>query len=160
MSVTVTFTFDTIEEAMAHFAPPKVVMQEIKVEAREFERPEPAPEQSDTPAAAESPQPGKKPRKPRSDAGQPRGPYKTTEKSEAPAAPATVPAEKSAAPEAAGQAAEPTIADVRAAMEVLSKKRGIEANMKALRDYGVQRVSELPAAKYGEFIAKIKEAAK
>jgi hypothetical protein len=132
--------------------------------------------------------PVKKLRKPRSDAGQPRGPYKTTTTGEpaaseplsaagdsvpaASAAPATP--TKPAAPgneqtqaattvvpgaHPSPAAAELTVVDVRAAMEVLNKKRGIEANMKVLAQFKVQRASELPKEKYAEFIAATHKAA-
>lgn len=105
----------------------------------------------------------KRERKPRSDAGQPRGPYKRREETPtdgAPvveaAAPATVPAETPpAAPEAAAipvPAAELSIADVRAAMT----GRSTEKNIALLKKFGYAKSSDLPQPQYAAFIAACK----
>jgi hypothetical protein len=112
------------------------------------------------------PQPERKERKPRSDAGQPRGPYKRGKEespaeaaapaTQTPAAADTPPA--AAAPEAAAAPAEqpaasdPTLADVRAAMT----GRATEKNIALLAKFGYAKSSELPPAKYAEFIAACK----
>lgn len=98
----------------------------------------------------------KKERKPRSDAGQPRGPYKKREQEEVveeAAAPTPV-ATPPAAPEAAAPAAPAalTIADVRAAMT----GRTTEKNIALLKKFGYAKSSELPQEKYADFIAAAK----
>jgi hypothetical protein len=119
-------------------------------------------------------------RKPRSDAGKPRGPYsKAKSKQAAPAAapaaeerlpeaaaapveasePAATPEAITPAPESAPAAAAPlTIADLKAEMTKLARKHGIEANMALLAEFGVQQVSLLPKEKYAEFVAAVKAA--
>lgn len=129
---------------------PEPTLPTKEVEA--VERPEPQPQAE------------KKVRKPRSDAGQPRGPYKKDE----PAAPATRPADApesspAPAPMAAVPAEQPakelTIDDLKAAMTILAKKKNIEANMAVLRRFGVGQVSKLPVDKYPAFLAAVKAAA-
>lgn len=119
----------------------------------------------------------KKPRKPRADAGVPRGPYKTTGAdagATASSTPETTPQVGAAAgdpapvesppaqPTAAASAptpAEPTLDDVKATMSVLSKKKNIDANIQLLAKFGVQKASALPTTKYAEFIAAAKKEA-
>jgi hypothetical protein len=156
MKITITEEFKDVNEAHAFlervFGGPPMVTQNISGLQQE-------------PVAAAT-EPVKKLRKPRSDAGQPRGPYKTTGEPAAsePDTGATSVVTPSAAPATpttpavtAAQAVL-TVADVRAAMEVLNKKRGIEANMKLLAKFGVQRASDLPKEKYAEFIDAARKA--
>lgn len=125
--------------------------------------------------------PVKKERKPRADAGQKRGPYKTTggaaegasageaaspaDPSSAaatptsPAAPeqtvqATPAPAQSAAPAAAEPGKEPTLDDVRAALKRVSdtKDLGMPACMGQLAKFHVLRVSEVKKEQYAEFI--------
>jgi hypothetical protein len=157
--VTVSFEFDSLEDAFSALmsAPvpaPSPVLQVLTPATQGARAPqEPSTEKSEV---------EKKVRKARSDAGQPRGPYKKTAAEEAadsakiPVQETTIAAEGQSAPPAAP---EPTIEDVRAAMGVLNKKHGIEANMKQLAVFGVSKASELPKAKYAEFIAAVKKAA-
>lgn len=95
----------------------------------------------------------KKERKARSDAGQPRGPYKKREDSPAEAAaPATqTPAATPPAAPAAAPAAL-TLADVRAAMT----GRSTEKNIGLLKKFGYAKSSDLPQEKYADFIAAAK----
>lgn len=154
MKITIIREFDSVEEAVEFLQPYVPPVQQIKIDlpVRESELPEtvPAPE--------------KKPRKPRSDAGQPRGPYKPREETAAPAqtVPDAAPAQ-SAAPAAAAPAPaapkELTIDDLKAAMTVLSKKHGIEANMKLLAQFGTEKVSALPKDKYAAFHEAVQKAA-
>lgn len=151
--INVTFQFDSIEAAQDF-------LDDVKIGDAAQGRRRPQVE-TFTAAADAAP---RKERKPRSDAGQPRGPYKR--KDELPveaAAPATVPAETPpAAPEAAAPVAEapqsdptPTalaLADVRAAMT----GRSTEKNIALLKKFGYAKSSDLPQAKYAEFIAACK----
>jgi hypothetical protein len=141
--IQITFKFDSVDEA-----------QTFLDEVQGRQRP-----QAD---ATADPVPEKKERKARSDAGQPRGPYKRKESdsplpSEA-AAPATqTPAETPpAAPVAAATAAPATaaltIADVRAAMT----GRPTDKNIKLLNKFGYMKSSELPQEKFADFIAACK----
>lgn len=116
-----------------------------------------------------APDPTKRPRKPRSDAGQERGPYKPrAQDAGAPATPTAV-AEATAsvgsppviapaapAPEGAVIATE---ADAQAALEGIFKGRGLPAAQKVLADFGISRLRDLPAEKRAGFIAAAKVAA-
>jgi hypothetical protein len=126
-------------------------------------------------------QPDKKPRKPRSDAGQPRGPYKTngadagTTASSTPGTtpeagagggdpvtpecPPATPTAAAPAPTPPAAPTVPTLDDVKAAMSKLSKAVNIDANIKMLAKFGVDRASALPEAKRAEFIAAVLKAA-
>jgi hypothetical protein len=173
MKITITREFTTASEAMEFLA--------------RVQGPSPAPAQPEPLAqphvAVEQGQPptAKKARKGRSDAGQPRGPYKTTgaaapetagasqpttpgttasTAASAPAAASTTPAApaKSSAvepPQAASApaAAELTEADVRATLGLLNSAPGggVGACLKAIKDFGYERVSAMPKEKYAEF---------
>jgi hypothetical protein len=174
MKITITREFDSVEEAVEFLQPhmTDVVVVERPMPLKASELPEQA---GGTPPATTE----KKPRKPRSDAGQPRGPYKTKE-AESAAAP-TADGQASAkpaltdnalasgetgssaaaapAPAAPERPVELTIDDLKAAMTVLSKKHGIEANMKLLAQFGTEKVSLLPKEKYAAFHAAVKNAA-
>lgn len=101
----------------------------------------------------------KPPRKPRSDAGQPRGPNARTAAGGAtPPPPVTPPTvaqleQPKPAPE---QQSKLTVEDGRAAMKRINgtKGLGMEACMAHLREFGVDMISKLPVEKMGEFIAK------
>lgn len=161
--VTVVLEFDSVEAAVAYLQPPVIVSSSLPALPAvgpvigESELPEP------TPPATE-----KKARKPRSDAGQPRGPYKPRDESPAapvpseqhPATPQEAPGNAPAtAPAAAAPSKELTIDDLKAAMTVLGKKHGIEANMKQLKEFGVEKVSVLPKEKYAAFHEAVRKAA-
>jgi len=127
-------------------------------------------------------------RKPRADAGVPRGPYKTTgepataaaqgqepQRTEPPApvsptqqaappASAATPPAAPVAPSPAGAA--PTLADARAALKRISDTKGLgaEAVVAHLAAHGVNQLTKLPEAMYAAFIAaadaKVKAVAK
>ena len=129
-----------------------------------------------------TPQPEKKPRKPRNDAGKPRGPYKTNGEPAAsepgvggqnsvapsqPAAPATpttsaapgkAPAEGDK-PQPSGvvpatAAAEPTLDDARAALARINAVPGLgmEACLAHLAEFGTDRITLLKKEHYARFI--------
>jgi hypothetical protein len=107
MKITVTKEFGSPEEAAAWLRifsgepTPFVVPEPIRVDATGAASNEPTP-----------PAPGKKPRKPRADAGKPRGPYKTTggPAASTPADQADVAASSAAAPASPTQSAAPAVA--------------------------------------------------
>lgn len=167
MKITITREFTTADEAMEFLA--------------RVQGPSPAPAQPPITVnlmpstAAEAPQPpaAKKPRKPRADAGQPRGEYRhrTTGGAGSPPAGATSPAPQepepstpSAAPAKspalepsqaaqAPAAADLTLADLRETLGKLNSVagKGMESCIAALQKFGVLRVSDLPKEKYAEF---------
>lgn len=179
--VTVTIAYDSLEEAFADLMPQPQMNVEIRIPDDSLGanvRPDVQPtlaERTET-TDSETPEPVvKKARKPRADAGKPRGPYKE-KAAEAPADVAATAATEVAggASDAVGQKAdqtavaatpapaaqkEPTLDDVKAAMSVLSKKVNIDANIKLLAQFGVDRSSLLPKVKYAEFIAAALKAA-
>ena len=179
MTVTVTFTFNSIEEAIEALAPPRAAPRQVPIEIPRHTGSAESP-------AAEPEQPRK--RKPRSDAGQPRGPYKTTTTGEpaasepgatatsvatTPAAPATptnpaAPTGSEASPAAstppsAGTSAAAgtalTEADARAALKVVSDTPGLgmQTCLGALHSFGVDRITKLPKEEYANFIAKCRK---
>jgi hypothetical protein len=121
----------------------------------------------------------KKPRKPRNDAGKPRGPYKTnggpaaSEPGTAGDSASTVPAApvsptNAAAPAAGAQpesektapaAAAPTLDDVRAALALINKTpgMGMPAVMLHLQDFNTNRASLLKPEQYAAFVASAKQ---
>lgn len=157
--------------------------------------PQPMAENADLTTASNAADPGaglvpkapaKPPRKPRADAGKPRGPYKTTttgepvtpeavraadSDAETAAAPATP--TKSAAPTStpagAAAATEPSVAadpskpltldDARAALALISgtKGMGMAACMQHLGAFGVIRISDLKPEHYPLFIRQARE---
>lgn len=179
MKITITREFTTASEAMEFLA--------------RVQGPSPAPAQPEPLAqphvAVEQGQPptAKKARKGRSDAGQPRGPYKTTGAAapetagasqpttpgitastagSAPAAASTTPAApaKSSAVEPPQAASAPAAADwtletVRAEMAKLHAlpNKGTTACLAALKHFGTARISDLPKEKYAEFIKYVHE---
>ena len=175
MKITITQDFDTPKDALAFLA--------------RVQGPSPAPVAPPAAAVAVSaPEPvdpnAKKPRKGRSDAGQPRGPYKTTTGGPAasepgqtgsnsvptpmPAAPVSptqsaVPAKSSAVepPQAASApaAADWTLETVRAEMAKLHAlpNKGTTACLAALKHFGTARISDLPKEKYAEFVKYVHE---
>lgn len=167
--ITLTLTFDSLEEAIEYLAPAQPPVTITATPLGAFERPN------------AQPQTEKKPRKPRADAGVPRGPYKdkaaeAPAETAAPAGPEASPVVQNApdtgVPAAAVPAPletqvkteatapkEPTLDDVKAAMSVLSKKKNIDANIQLLAKFGVQKASALPTARYAEFIAAAKKEA-
>ena len=100
-------------------------------------------------------------RKPRSDAGKPRGPNARSKN----AAPAVMPVVMAnvannvsvdppqSAPAAAPDAKSPNIADARAALSRVFQEKGIEAALALLKPYKVTRVQDLKPEQYTEFIA-------
>lgn len=98
-------------------------------------------------------------RKPRSDAGQPRGPYKRREESPVQtAAPTQTPAATPpapSAPEAAAPATAPTVLTLVHVREAMTG-RPTEKNIALLKKFGYSKSSDLPPAKYAEFIAACK----
>ena len=153
MKPSLTVQFDSLEEMQEFLEAVNGLKTEIKMvtlPTTDATAPLPTPE-------------GKKERKPRSDAGQPRGPYKRKEETQSPAqgdeaaapatqtpvaTPPTAPA--AAAPEA--PKGELTITDVRAAMT----GRSTEKNIALLKKFGAMKSSDLPTAKYADFIAACK----
>jgi hypothetical protein len=120
----------------------------------------------------------KKPRKPRNDAGKPRGPYKTNGGPassnpgvpESALAPTPQPAEPvsptntaGAVPEgqspAAGGSPAPTLDDVRAALALINKTpgMGMPAVMLHLQDFNTNRASLLKPEQYAAFVASAKQ---
>jgi hypothetical protein len=118
---------------------------------------------------------GAKVRKPRADAGKPRGPHK--DKDAAPAAPAAqaqeaqraepvpppapatppqAPAKVDAAPPVSPTAGV-TLEDARAEMKRLNdtKGKGMDACIATLKAFGVNRISDLPKEKIGDFIKDV-----
>ena len=176
MQITITKDFNTVEEALAFLA--RLDGRQSVVQAAISPLPGLviAPEQP-------APEPEKKARKPRADAGKVRGAYKprddaravegaehlnvkpegagapagvgvvaTAEKLTPPAEnPAVEPSQAAQAPAAA--AAPLTIDDLRATMKRLhdTPGKGTDACIQALREFGVLRISEVPAAKFIEF---------
>ncbi|MFQ5510124.1 MAG: hypothetical protein ACE5FN_12450 [Leptospirillia bacterium] len=53
----------------------------------------------------------------------------------------------------------PTIEDARAALESVVGKHGMNEGLEIVRSYGVEKISELPADRYGDFITVCQEAA-
>lgn len=113
-------------------------------------------------------------RKPRSDAGQARGPYKPRDSVSAPVPPEAEPGAPSApvgmavtaptAPPAAASAAAPqagspgeasdlTVEALRETLGRLQKTpgKGVEACLAAIKQFGVTRISDLPKERYAEF---------
>ena len=170
MKITITQDFGTVEEAVAFLGrtlAPLAVAEVGSVAVRL----EPT-SSSDVINSTE-----KKPRKGRSDAGQPRGPYKTAGGAGDPPAGATGPAPQgllpstsSAAPAKssaveppqatpAPEAADLTLEVVRAEMAKLHAlpNKGTTACLAALKHFGVARISDLPKEKYAEFVKYVHE---
>jgi len=173
MKITITQEFDNADDAYGFMArllgPGTVTMNPVGVSG----------------AAPQSEQPERKPRKPRSDAGQPRGPNSRTTGQQAPGASATptkdAKAEGAGAPsgdaggvskptEPTGSAPVPSAAPSAAASEITldqvraklhqlhaMKGQGVEASLAALQTFKVMRVSDLPKEKYAEFMAHVDE---
>lgn len=187
MKITITQEFDSVDEVLAFLAPhvrgqlgagtpPPTLTINVAGGSAGTQ----AQEGAGAPAAASPIPPAapftglehgeqpKRPRKPRADAGKPRGPYKVTTNAEpegagAPAATveaqeATATAASAAAPQAAssGEAsssAELTLEGMRDLLRQLNAApgKGVMACTLALREFGVLRISELPKEKYAEF---------
>jgi hypothetical protein len=146
--LTLTFQFETVDAALEFLQGrqrPQVVVNVPDTTLREVQA-----------LAEKHNEEQRKERKPRSDAGLPRGPYKRKEELPAEAATtATVPAETPpVAPEVAASTAvvELTIANVRAAMT----GRSTEKNIALLKKFGYDKSSALPPAKFADFIAACK----
>ncbi len=111
----------------------------------------------------------KKARKPRADKGQERGPYKKSDNAgDAPAGTQTGGSETavsapalaaSPAPATPAPVAALTVDAIKAEMSILSKRKGIDANIQLLAKFGVQKISSLPEARYAEFVAAVRAAA-
>ena len=196
MKITITKEFETVEAAYAFLetvANTRVltcVVNDPKsftafadggvVEESRQEGPAYPAYESQSPVAA----PAKKLRKPRSDAGKVRGPYKTaggapdgTPSTTAPtsAAPASPPAPEPAAPVQDGvllpeptvatptggapAAADLTIDDARAALKRINNTKGLGTPVCIghLQGFGVNRISDLPKDQYAEFIRRADE---
>ncbi len=162
--IEITFYFNTIEEAIATLG--SLVQKAAPV--ANLEKPA-QPLVIETKVT--------KPRKPRADAGQKRGPYKTVE---APAADPQVAAEPPAEPAAstpetaapavqeevidkgstsAPAAAAPTEAEVQAAIDKVFSAKGLKAAMAALDSFGVKRGRDLKPEDRAAFIQKAEEIA-
>jgi len=163
--IQVTFTFDSIEKAVATLGS---LMQKNA----------PVPTLANPAVAPEA----KSNRKPRADAGKARGSYKNagaapekagSENPPSPGvelAPAPAPepqpptAKLSTAPsqEGVGQGgvAAPSEAEAQTALTALFNAKGLAAAQATLGKFGVQALRHLPADKRGEFIAAANEAAK
>lgn len=116
-------------------------------------------------------------RKPRADAGKPRGPHKNAgapadadPKGHGSTPTPAAPAPKTAAPPAPAEGDKPqpsgvtpavaaaTEADAQAALEALFNKKGLAEAQRVLGLFGVAALRFLPADKRGEFITKAQEA--
>jgi hypothetical protein len=125
-------------------------------QAQEAQRPE-------LPAPAET-TPEKPARRPRSDAGKPRGPHKNDAPQGATVAPPataaqtppaeTPPAAPAPAPSTPQNGGELTIDDARDALGRISltPNMGMQGCMDHLKEFGVDRITKLPAEKYADFI--------
>lgn len=175
LKITVSQEFDTPEAAAAFLA---------LVGAAAASKPLRATSEAAVPPAAAAPSVAEKPaRKPRSDAGQPRGPYNKDAAPAAPVAPAhevksaepapsaaatPTPTPVTAAPSAAApqapatstapSGAAPTHADATAALREMNKVKGLgmDACVGLLKDYGALSVSKLQPEQLPEFVATIK----
>jgi hypothetical protein len=174
--VTVTLAFDSLDEAFE-----ALMLQQTTNIIVPLPDPVPTPlGASERPDVQPTPATGKKPRQPRSDAGQPRGPYKKSADAGNPASStpgtspgadagggdpvtpegsSTQPTAAAPAPSPAAAPKELTVDDLKAAMTVLAKKKNIEANMAVLRKFGVGQVSKLPKEHYTAFLAAVNAAA-
>ncbi len=167
--IQLTFQFDTVEAAAEFLAAQGARAPQVNIN---IERQEPSVREIVEDLIAT-----KKPRQPRSDAGKSRGPYKKSTESAAPqagdgassvsATAVTDGAEggkNSPAPAADLPApvvvpgVQLTIDAIKAEMSVLSKKKGIDANIQLLAKFGVQKVSSLPEARYAEFVDAVRAA--
>lgn len=98
-------------------------------------------------------------RKPRSDAGQPRAPYKpraVKEENASPAAPATPAAGEQSTPAAAGADAKaPTFDDVKDALQKVHDKAGLgmDSCVKLLQSFGTNRVTGIKPEQFAQFVA-------
>jgi hypothetical protein len=153
--IQLTFHFDSIAAATEFLAaqgerPPQADVQPTLAERTET-------------TDISTPEPVKKARQPRSDAGKSRGPYKKSNES---AAPAQTVQDNPASPAPTAVAADPvpapvaalTVDAIKAEMSILSKKKGIDANIQLLAKFGVQKISSLPEARYAEFVAAVRAA--
>ena len=184
MKITITQDFDTPKDALAFLArvqgpSPAPVAPPAAAAVGVVGQPGPTlpQQQAEQPAA-------KKPRKGRSDAGQQRGPYKTTTGGSAASEPGqtgsnSVPTPMPAAPVSPTQSAVPakssaveppqaapapatvdwTLEAVRAEMGKLHAipNKGTTACLAALKHFGVARISDLPKEKYAEFVKYVHE---
>lgn len=73
---------------------------------------------------------------------------------EPPEEPATVPAADPFADDTPEASIEPTKENATAALRVVHGEKGMDACMAVLKEMGASRISDVPAEKYGEFIAK------
>lgn len=112
------------------------------------------------------PETPQKTRKPRSDAGQPRGPYKTSDKpaetvsdQQGPAVAASVAAPAPTITPPATPGAALTVVEARAALKRIHDTKGLgpEACIKHIQEFGVQAISKLPETMFAAFILKADE---
>lgn len=135
MKIKISYEFDSVEEALAHLRP----------EAPELVT---APETSLSEPATTAP----KTRKPRT----PRAPV-TIEQAAAPVpGPTTVDESATPAPDAAAPISYPTATHDEAlhALRKTFNEKGASAASTLLGQFGAARFSEIPQARYGEFVAK------
>ena len=176
--VSVTLEFDSVEAAIAALG--KQMVGAPGVTQRGERGADKAKDAGSNPAAGTAPT--TRSRKPRADAGKPRGPYKDAEAAKA-AAPATTSIPPSAGssavtdPSNAGVAAtststpadpvpvasapnnEPavTIEDCRARLEKLFDAKGIVAAQDVLSRFGVKRAGDMKPEQYADFIQHVNE---
>lgn len=195
MSVQVTLVFNTVEEAIVALGKVGGITKsttQLPPAAPKPAEPLPIAETSSTaqaavaasvPAAAGPDEAPKRQRKPRADAGVPRGPYKDkTIESPAPAGEAnvaaTVPQSSGAAPAASGvsetaaqpapatstpvgqtpmlaAAAVPAVEEVQKAVEKLFAAKDYDGTKECLARFGVKRGQDLMPDQRAEFIAKV-----
>lgn len=148
--IKVTFEFPTIDAAIVAMG--KMVGAPAKSASVE------APQAAQAPSA-----PATRSRKPRNDAGKPRGPYKEPPVQEpaapaaaAPSAPAPVVPEPAASP-AAGAGAVPSAEDAQEIFAKVFDAKGIVRAKELLQRYGVGRVRELLEGQRTDFIAECNE---
>ena len=125
MKITISYEFDSVEEALAHLSP---------------EAPE-APAEQAEPAAPKT----RKPRKPA-----------TIEQAAAPVVEERTDKADTLAPDAAAPISYPTATHDEAlhALRKTFNEKGARAASTLLGQFGAARFSEIPQARYGEFVAK------
>ncbi len=131
MKITISYEFDSVEEALAHLSP----------EAPELVT---APETSLSEPATTAPK-TRKPRKPA-----------TIEQAAAPVVEERTDKADTLAPDAAAPASYPTAThdEAMAALRKTFNEKGASAATALLAKFDVVRFSEIPKARYGEFVAK------
>ena len=152
MNLTVSFDPSSPDEVNAAIA---TLHKFINMEQREatftpVQLPAVALDKLDDPSAGAEPKPEapKRTRKAKEDAAAPSGESQPQTSGSAPST-----EESTTAPAASASL---TLDDVRAALMTYTKKHSMDAGVELLKKFGAQRISELPAEKFAEFV---KEAA-